>query len=232
MLILGIETATPQVGVAIGGHEGLLSSFHSGRDRRHAETLVPAVEFVCAQARVELGDIGCVAVDVGPGLFTGLRVGLAAAKAFAHALRIPMVGVSSLDLLAFPARISDRLIVSTVDARRSELFYAMYRRVHGGVTRVSEADVAAPGDVLAEIKAIGEDCLVVGDGGERYLHQFEAARGVELAREGFRFPTASSLVELAHMQAVREEFVAPREIEPIYLRSPDARINFQARDAS
>jgi len=143
-----------------------------------------------------------------------------------------MVGVSSLDLLAFPARISDRLIVSTVDARRSELFYAMYRRVHGGVTRVSEADVAAPGDVLAEIKALGEDCLVVGDGGERYLDQFEAARGVELAREGFRFPTASSLVELAHMQAVREEFVAPREIEPIYLRSPDARINFQARDAS
>jgi len=229
MLILGIETATPQVGVAVGGHEGLLASFHSGRDRRHAETLVPAVEFVCSQARVELGDIGCVAVDVGPGLFTGLRVGLAAAKAFAHALRIPMVGVSSLDLLAFPARISDRLIVSTVDARRSELFYAMYRRVHGGVTRVSEAGVAAPGDVLAEIKALGEDCLVVGDGGERYLDQFEAARGVELAREGFRFPTASSLVELAHMQAVREEFVAPREIEPIYLRSPDARINFQAR---
>jgi len=232
VLILGIETATPQVGVAVGGHEGLLASFHSGRDRRHAETLVPAVEFVCSQARVELGDIGCVAVDVGPGLFTGLRVGLAAAKAFAHALRIPMVGVSSLDLLAFPARLSDRLIVSTVDARRSEVFYAMYRRVHGGVTRVSEAGVAAPGDVIAEIKALGEDCLVVGDGGERYIDQFEAARGVELAREGFRYPMASSLVELAHMQAVREEFVAPREIEPIYLRSPDARINFQARDAS
>ncbi|MDG2260913.1 MAG: tRNA (adenosine(37)-N6)-threonylcarbamoyltransferase complex dimerization subunit type 1 TsaB, partial [Actinomycetota bacterium] len=96
MLILGIETATSQVGVAIGGQEGLLASFHSTRDKRHAETLAPAVQFVCAQARVELSEIGCIAVDVGPGLFTGLRVGLAAAKAFAHALRVPMVGVSSL----------------------------------------------------------------------------------------------------------------------------------------
>ncbi len=229
MLVLGIETATPQVGVAVGGHEGVLASFHSARDRRHAETLAPAVEFVCAQARIELSEIGCIAVDVGPGLFTGLRVGLAAAKAFAHALRVPMVGVSSLDLIAFPARLSDRLIVSTVDARRGELFYAFYRRVHGGVTRVTEPQVDQPDDVATQLRALGEDCLVVGDGGVRYAAAFETSRGVELAREGFRYPSAGSLVELAHMQALREEFVTAREIEPLYLRSPDARINFSAR---
>jgi tRNA threonylcarbamoyladenosine biosynthesis protein TsaB len=230
MLVLGIESATPQVGVAIGGHEGLLASFHSTRDRRHAETLAPAVEFVCAQARVELSEIGCIAVDIGPGLFTGLRVGLAAAKAFAYALRVPMVGVSSLDLVAFPARLSERLIVSTVDARRGEVFYALYRRVHGGVTRVSEPAVDHPEDVVDQLKALGEDCLVLGDGGARYAEAFAGARGIELAREGFRYPSAASLVELAHMQALREEFVSPREIEPLYLRTPDARINFQARD--
>lgn len=229
MLVLGIETATPQVGVAISGHEGVLASFHSARDRRHAETLAPAVEFVCSQARVELSEIGCVAVDVGPGLFTGLRVGLAAAKSFAHALRVPMVGVSSLDLLAFPARLSDRLIVSTVDARRGEIFYAYYRRVHGGVTRVSEPAVGQPDDVVAQLRASGEDCLVVGDGGVRYEDAFDDLIGVELAREGFRFPSAGSLAELAHLQAMREEFVSPRQIEPLYLRSPDARINFSAR---
>jgi tRNA threonylcarbamoyladenosine biosynthesis protein TsaB len=229
MLILGIETATSQVGVAIGGQEGLLASFHSTRDKRHAETLAPAVQFVCAQARVELSEIGCIAVDVGPGLFTGLRVGLAAAKAFAHALRVPMVGVSSLDLVAFPGRLSSRLIVSTVDARRGEMFYALYRRVHGGVQRVNDPEVAQPSDVADQLRALGEDCLVLGDGGARYADEFDALRGVELAREGFRYPTANSLVELAHMEAVREEFVAPREIEPLYLRTPDARINFQAR---
>ena len=116
MLVLGIETATPQVGVAIGGHEGVIASFHTARDRRHAETLAPAIQFLCAQTQLELNDIGVVAVDIGPGLFTGLRVGLATAKAVAHACKVPMIGISSLDLAAFPARFSDRLIVSTVDA--------------------------------------------------------------------------------------------------------------------
>ena len=72
MLILGIETATEQVGVAIGGHEGVIATFEVARGRRHAETLTPAIEFVCRQSGIELCEIGCVAVDVGPGLFTGM----------------------------------------------------------------------------------------------------------------------------------------------------------------
>ena len=78
MLILGIETATEQVSVAIGGHEGVLGMFEVCRGRRHAETLTPAIEFVCRQAEIELAEISVIAVDVGQGLFTGMRVGLAA----------------------------------------------------------------------------------------------------------------------------------------------------------
>ena len=102
MLILGIETATERVSVAIGGHEGVIGLFEVTKGRRHAETLVPAVEFVCRQSGIDLDEIGVVAVDVGPGMFTGMRVGLSAAKAMAQALRVPMIGISSLDLLAFP----------------------------------------------------------------------------------------------------------------------------------
>src|SRR5438876_11965476 len=138
MLILGIETATDQVGCAIGGHEGVLASFHAARGRRHAEILTPAIEFTCRQARVDLHEVGVIAVDVGPGLFTGLRVGVATAKAMAQALRLPMIGVPSLDLLAFRVRYSRRLIVAALDARREELFYAFYRQVPGGVQRVSD----------------------------------------------------------------------------------------------
>src|SRR3546814_4041686 len=98
MLVLGITTSTAQVGCAIGGHEGVLGAIHSSRGRRHAETLTPAIEFLCRQTRVELADIGAVAVDLGPGMFTGLRVGVVAGKALAHARRLPMIGVTSLDL--------------------------------------------------------------------------------------------------------------------------------------
>ena len=80
MLILGISTSTKQVGCAIGGHEGVLASSHSARGKRHAENLAPAIDFVRRQARIELDEISVVAVDIGPGLFTGLRVGIAAAK--------------------------------------------------------------------------------------------------------------------------------------------------------
>src|SRR3954452_407285 len=138
MLILGIETATEQVGVAIGGHEGVIATFEVAKGRRHAETLTPAIEFVCRQSGIELCEIGCVAVDVGPGLFTGMRVGLATAKALAQALRVPMIGLSSLDLLAYAVRYSDKLVAAAVDARRGEVFYALYRQVPGGVQRLSD----------------------------------------------------------------------------------------------
>ena len=98
MLILGIETATEQVSVAIGGHEGVLAMFEVCRGRRHAETLIPSIEFVCKQANVEMSEFGAIAVDVGPGLFTGMRVGLASAKAIAQALRVPPSRVQLVSL--------------------------------------------------------------------------------------------------------------------------------------
>ena len=102
MLILGIETSTEQVSVAIGGHEGVLGLFEVCRGRRHAELLTPAIDTMCRTADIELGEISVVAVDVGPGLFTGMRVGLATAKALAQALRIPMIGMKFSQMYAGP----------------------------------------------------------------------------------------------------------------------------------
>lgn len=230
MLVLGIESATAQVGCAIGGHEGVLASAHSSRAKRHAEILTPQIDFVRRQARVELREIGVVAVDLGPGLFTGLRVGIASAMAIAHALSVPMIGVASLDLLAFPVRFTNKLIVAAIDARRGELFHAFYRPVPGGVQRVSEYEVSSPDDLASEILAHSEDCLVVGDGALRYHEVFDGLRKVELADFGFAYPMATSLVQLAHAQALREQWVRPWEISPLYLRKPDVDINWTTRD--
>lgn len=230
MLILGIETATVQVGCAIGGHEGVLASTHSARGKRHAETLTPAIEFICKQARVELSDIGVVAVDLGPGLFTGLRVGIATAKALAQTLRLPMIGVSSLDLLAFPARFSPRLITSMIDARRGEVFTARYRQVPGGLQRLGEPRVATPDELASDLQATGEDVLLVGDGALRYADRFTGMGNVEIVEQGIAHPSARALVQLAHARALREEWVRPWELSPIYMRKPDAEINWSTRD--
>ncbi|HEX4866963.1 MAG TPA: tRNA (adenosine(37)-N6)-threonylcarbamoyltransferase complex dimerization subunit type 1 TsaB [Acidimicrobiales bacterium] len=232
MLILGITTSTAQVGCAIGGHEGVLGSIHSTRGRRHAETLTPALQFLCQQARIEIGDIGAVAVDVGPGMFTGLRVGIAAAKALSHARRLPMIGVPSLDLLAFPLRHSPRRIVCAIDAGRGEIFHASYRHVPGGVQRVSDPEVSSPADLASDLSATTEEILLAGDGAIRHRAAFADLTRVELADQGVAHPNAGSLVQLAHSRALREDFSAPGDVAPLYLRKPDAEINWQTRDGA
>jgi tRNA threonylcarbamoyladenosine biosynthesis protein TsaB len=229
VLILGIETATEQVSVAIGGHEGVIATFEVARGRRHTEILAPAIEFTCRQADVELGELGCIAVDVGPGLFTGMRVGLAAAKALAQALRIPMIGISSLDLLAFPNRHTDRVIVPVIDARRGEVYWAMYRQVPGGVQQVAAPTVGPVDELIADLLARSQDALCVGDGAIRYME--EILDGYHCEFGSTAHPSAAPLVQLAHARALREEWVSPREIEPIYLRLPDAQINWAVREA-
>ena len=229
MLILGIETATAQVGCAIGAHEGVRASFHATKGRRHAETLVPAIDFLCRQAGVGLEEIGAIAADVGPGLFTGLRVGVITAKAMATALRVPVIGVSSLDLLAFPVRFTPRRIVSVVDAARGEVFYGFYRQVPGGVQRLSEHRVGRPEKLCSEILATGEECLAVGDGALRYAEDLQELIRVEIGDAALAHPSADSLVQLAHARALREEFVNPWELAPVYLRKADAEINWQTR---
>jgi tRNA threonylcarbamoyladenosine biosynthesis protein TsaB len=230
MLILGITTSTAQVGCAIGGHEGVLGAIHSSRGRRHAETLIPAIDFLCQQTRVDLADIGAVAVDLGPGMFTGLRVGVAAGKALSHARRLPMIGVTSLDLLAFPLRHSNRRIVCAIDAGRGEIFHAGYRHSPGGVQRLTEPAVSSPDDLAADLQASDGETLLVGDGALRHHQHFDDIKGLELADPGLAHPSAGSLVQLAHARALREEFVTSSDLTPLYLRKPDAEIGWITRD--
>ncbi len=230
MLILGIESATTRAACAVADNGGVVAATEVTGGRRHAETLAPAIDFTCAHAGVALRDVAAIAVDIGPGLFTGLRVGVATAKALAQALRVPMIGLSSLDLLAFPVRFSSRRIGAVVDARRGEVFYAWYRQVPGGVQRLGEPQVGSPDDLSSDLLATGDDCLLVGDGAVRYRDELAAVDHVEVEGVGLAHPSASSLVELAHAHALREEWVQPEQIEPLYLRKPDAEINWSTRD--
>ena len=92
-------------------------------------------------------------------------------------MRVPMIGVSSLDLLAFPMRFSPRLIVAAIDARRGEIFYSFYRQVPGGVQRISDHAIGSPDDLASELLATGEEALLVGDGAHRYREDFDGLRG-------------------------------------------------------
>ena len=229
MLLLCLDTATPRVSVAFGRDGAVLGSVELGTGRRHAEQVAPAIVYLRDQLGVDLGHLAGIAVGIGPGLFTGLRVGVTTARMMAQSLRVPVVGIPSLDLVAYPLRHSHRLIVAVFDAKRREVFHARYRPVPGGVQRISEYEVSAPAKVVAELLAGGEEVLLAGDGVAAYRDEFAVLDRAEPAGDEFAFPSTAALVALATARMEREEFSAPWEIHPMYLRKTDAELTLSER---
>ena len=229
MIVLGIETSTPQTSVAIGTETEILAQVSvAGKARQ--EAVSPAIKQLTRWAGVDLAQIGGIAVGVGPGLFTGLRVGVETAKTLAQVLAVPIVGLSGLDALAFSVRHTSRTIVAVIDARRGEVFHALYLRAPGGVLRQAEHAVADPAHLIADLEAVPGELLVVGDGGLLYRDQFaELGARVEFASSTYAHPQAASLVELAIPRIVREEFDRLFEVVPLYLRKSDAEITWDER---
>ena len=217
-LLLAIETATPRCSVALGHEGGLLASFSVDRDRRHVEALAPAVATITRAAGVALGDLDAVSVDVGPGLFTGMRVGIATAQALAVALGIGVYPVRSLDVLAHPFRHAGTPVAAVVDARRGEVF----RSLHRAGVELAAPSCTTPAALAAELAGLGP-CLAVGDGAARHGSLLGAA-GAEVVAA---MPAAESALELA-LAAVTAGTAAldPSDVQALYLRAPDATANF------
>ena len=232
MLLLGFDTATQQVSVAMSADGAVIGELRLGHDRRHAEHLAPGIRYLCDQLDVELAQVSGIAVGLGPGLFTGLRVGVTTAKVMAQALRVPVVGIPSLDLIAYPLRHADRRIVAVLDARRGEGFHATYQPVPGGVQRVSDYEVVSPDDLVADLVAAGDEVLLAGDGALRYREAFGGVDRAEQAGSSFAAPSSNALLELAAARMEREEFSSAWDVQPLYLRQSDAEIEWERRLAS
>lgn len=225
MLVLGIETSTPQTTVALGTERGIVAAtLISGHQANH-EVVMPNVTHLLRWSGRDVSQVGGIVVGLGPGLFTGMRVGIATAKTLAQVLHVPIAGVASLDAVAFALRYSRRRICATIDAKRRELFYAFYRPVPGGVQRETEFLVGSPGALVAELVAAPEDTMVAGNGTIAYGRELqEAGSHVELAAPAYAFPAATSLVELAIPRFQREDFDRIYDLRPYYVRRSDAEI--------
>ncbi len=224
MRILAIETATPSSSVALGtGHE--LAALAVQVDRRgHVGFLGAALEFCFARAGWEPAGLDAVVVDVGPGLFTGIRAGIATAQGIAAAVGVPVVAVNSLDALALRAATGRRRIWPVVDARRGQVAVASYRPVPGGVAREDPPELVDLAELRARIDADPGDALVVGDWQALGDAPF---RGMHRIRTGWpRYPSAEILLEIADMHLQRDAAPDAGLVRPLYLREPDAAINW------
>jgi tRNA threonylcarbamoyl adenosine modification protein YeaZ len=204
VLLLGLDTATPAVTVALHDGDHPLAQLVAVDAHRHAELLAPAIAKVIADAGAERGDLTGIAVGVGPGPYTGLRVGIVSAKVLGAALGIPAYGVCSLDVIAADAECDGPFLVAT-DARRRELYWAEYDESG----RRSGPDVGAPASIpRRELPAAGEGPVL-------YPEFLPNGRGPV-------YPAAATLcrVVIAELAAGRGGLLPA---EPLYLRRPDAR---------
>jgi tRNA threonylcarbamoyladenosine biosynthesis protein TsaB len=237
MLLLGIDTSTRRVGVVVANEYGMLGRVELGgtsphEQPRHAENLAPAIAWCCEQCKVKVSQLSAVAVGTGPGMFTGLRVGVTTAKVLAQSLRVPVIPIPSLDLLAYPLRYVHTHVVATIDARRHELYWAIYRPLPGGVQRDSEYEIGAPDELVAELEARGHFAMLCGDGVLRFPEVFAGlGRRVTIAGAAHSSPSLTALAELAIARYEREEFCPPSQVAPLYLRQSDAEIEWQRKGA-
>ena len=238
MRLLALETATVEVGVAlvVDGEPVATASVRPGR--RHAETLHPAVDAVCALAGIGLSDVDALAVDVGPGLFTGLRVGIAAAQAFALALGVPALACTSLDVLHHAAGDADGPVAAVVDMRRGELAWSLRPApaTGGEPAACGPVELSSPEVLAGRLAGAGAPVLLAGDGARRYgarLAELAAAAGAPAPLVCGPELGAPPVVALALLAAGRRAAGGGGDaglLEPVYLRPVDARINWTPRD--
>jgi tRNA threonylcarbamoyladenosine biosynthesis protein TsaB len=253
MIVLGIDTATDVVSVAVVDGEVVLAASELRSERRHAEDVTPMIDFVVKRAGLGLNELAAIAVNVGPGLFTGMRVGIASAQALAYALSLPLVGVDGLAAMAaaVPAATASHvdIVVPTIDARRSEVAWATHRVNSGGaqvradMTRVDAARVGSIEDLLVAIRERAQNCLFVGDFAYRHRDDIMAALGVQswtvaFGDDSLNWPHAKQVALLAHAQLLRgdaHEHVTHESnsgvptVAAMYLREADAEINWSQR---
>jgi tRNA threonylcarbamoyladenosine biosynthesis protein TsaB len=227
VIVLGIDTSTQSTAAALSMADGASAERRddpsSGSHPGHATRLLAMVDELLAQEHTELAAVTRVAAGAGPGTFTGLRVGLATARGLAQSLGCELVAVSSLRALAEPALdragAQERPVLAAIDARRREVFAAVYSPAGEQLAAPRALPPAQIGTLLAE--AGGAAALAVGDGARRYRAELEQA-GAEVAAE-------SSPLHLLRAEAVCELGRAATPVgiaglAPEYLRRPDAEL--------
>jgi tRNA threonylcarbamoyladenosine biosynthesis protein TsaB len=233
VIVLAVESATELAGVALADDAGVLATATVSRGRHHAESIAPAIQFVCRRAGTTLSALDAVGVDVGPGLFTGLRVGVGTAKALAFALGRPLVGIGSLEILAHAVATSGAapgmLVVPVVDAKRGEVFSARLRTTDSGVSWEGDEVRRAPEVLAAELAGLGEPFVLAGDGARRYRAALGGIPGAVVAGHALDFPPPGVLAMMTVARAAAGEGQDSAAVLPRYLRDAETRINWETR---
>ncbi len=227
MNILALDTSSKNATAAVVSEQTLLGEFTVCNPNTHSQILLPMVDQMLKNAGLCISDIDVFCTAIGPGSFTGLRIGMATAKAFALAAGKPIIGVSSLLALAANVAFTDKVVCPMLDARRGDVYNALYQ--NGRI--IAKERALSVSDLLLELK--GRDTIFLGDGALAFQTEILEKMGehAQFAPPGFLMARASSLADIALKRAKAGAFDNPDTLAPIYLRVSQAEREYESKHA-
>ncbi len=232
MLTIGIDTSTEIGAIGLIDGDELLAEINISLYRRHSERLLPNIEYLFKETERDVRDLEGLAVTVGPGSFTGLRIGLSTIKTFAQCLNIPLIGLSTLDVLAFNAYFLDSWLIPVLDARRNRVYTSLYKGGDRDIKRAKqwEDQALTVNELFAELKKISPDghFYIFGNGVSSYKKQFTATElNISFLTAGFNKPRGGIVASLGQYYLQKGETDELNKILPNYLKKPQVKSNYQ-----
>jgi len=224
MFVLGIESSTPVASVALVGPAGLVGEITLNIGLTHSEQLLPLIADLLEQSHLDLEQVGGVAIAGGPGSFTGLRIGMATAKALAQGRSLPLVSVPTLLALAYTQCCSGSLVSPVLNARKSEVYTALFRFQGQEVEQIEADQAVAPAEWVRNLANYGQKVIFVGDGVEIYRQNWtqlgELAQPAPDFQQGVR---ASTIAWLGRKRLAAGERDDLYSLKPFYIRPVEAQ---------
>ncbi len=230
MIILAMDTSAKAASVCLADEDKIIGEFFINTGLTHSQTLMPMAEQLCANSGVPLNAVEAVAVNAGPGSFTGVRIGVAAAKGLAFKKSLPCVAVSTLESMAYNFLGFDGIVCALMDARCSQVYNAMFRVKGESVERLCEDRAISLSDLKLELQNCSEKTVLVGDGAAISYKSLEnPPENVFLAPVNKLNQTASGVACAAFKLLKQGCTLSPAELMPMYLRLPQAQRELNKR---
>ncbi len=225
MLTLAFDTSSPVLTIAVGDEAGIINEADLWLPRGHMAKLIPTIGDLLSKSRLRIQDVEIIVIGSGPGSYTGLRIGMVMARTFAQMLKIPIIGIPSLDAIAQRNARDKSLICPVIDAKRGEVYTAFYKADDGKVSRLTEFKAIKP-DELANVLLIEGygNIVFAGDSLKLYSGIIASVLGgkADFAPEASWWPRASDLILLAKPRILAEDFDELYQLTPIYVRLSQA----------
>lgn len=230
MPILALDTATLVSSVALTMPDTLVAELTIQTKLTHSELLMPHIDQLLKAARVQKNALKAIAVSIGPGSFTGLRIGLASAKAMAFALNLPIVGVPTLEALAYNCLLPEIYLAPMLDAQKGNVYFAVYHWHNGKLKEIKPAGVGAFDEVLDELANMDKRVITMGESAVMYRDRIMQAGGkVTMAPAHLIMPRAASVGLLGYQMlnsGIQHEVMT---MEPLYIRRSEAEELWERR---